>query len=315
MTMKTMFADFNAMTEAGHVSLATRGSQSDIERTGARPGDWAWLSDGELIFGAKLAIDDRYGLVGVLDWDTLVHLDDEGLGYDRVTGELNPLLMKDPPSTEDEPRIFQLLTQLEHVAPAHIRDASPGMLAFRRSLALRQMNKLGLALLEMKEARIVRPYDPNVVFIYLDLLRQKDMSSAVEQAEIIARSPTLPALVLSACINILATHAEQTPNDQFESIAETVFALGRRFDQAPDLDQVEDSLVALSYFNRGMVHLRAGRIPQARLAFESAQRIYPVGPMLDQLASLETFDQHAREVASCVREIAERWFPTMTVAA
>jgi len=72
--MKTMFADFNAMTEAGHVSLSTRGSQADIERTGARPGDWVWLSDGEVIFGAQLAIDDRYGLVGVL-----------GLGHPRAS--------------------------------------------------------------------------------------------------------------------------------------------------------------------------------------------------------------------------------------
>jgi len=73
--MRTIYADFNATTEAGHVSLTTVGSQEDIACAGLRPGDWAWLSDGDLIVGAQLAIDDRHGLVGVADWETLVHLD------------------------------------------------------------------------------------------------------------------------------------------------------------------------------------------------------------------------------------------------
>jgi tetratricopeptide (TPR) repeat protein len=313
--MKTIFADYNAATESGDLCLNFSASQKDIAVAQLRPGDWAWLSDGEVIVGAQLAIDDRYGMVGVPDWDTLVHLDEEGADYDHVTAELNPLLTKEPHSIQDEPRILRLITQFERVAPPQIRDAYQGMFAFRRALALRQMNKLGLALLEMKEARGVQPDDPNFVFIYLDLLRHEDISSAVEQVEVIARSTTLPALVLSACINILATHAEQTPNDQFESIADRVFVLCRRFDEAPDLDRVENSLVALSYFNRGMVHLRAGQISQARQAFESAQRIHPLGPMLDQLASLQTYDQNAREVARSVRGIAERWSPMTTVAA
>jgi len=314
--MKTIAADFNAMTEAGHVCLTTRGSQEDIAHAGLRPGDWAWLSDGELIVGAQLAIDDRYGLVGVLDWDTLVHLDDEGAGdFNRVRAELNPLLTKEPPSDEDEPRIFQLLTQMEHAAPPNFGDASGGFFHFRRALALRNMRKLRLALLEMTEARRARPDDPQFVFVYLDLLRLEDLPSAVAEAETIAESPRVPALVLTACINILATRAEQMPDDRFESIAERVLALCRRFDQAPDLDQAGLSLKALSYFNRGFVLLRAGRISPARQAFESAQQIYPAGPMLDGVAGLQTYDRHAREVARNVRGIAERWVPTSTVAA
>jgi len=93
--------------------------------------------------GAQLAIDDRYGLVGVPDWDTIVHLDDEGAdNFDRVRDELKPLVTKEPPSMEDEPRILQLLTQLEYFAPPHLRDSLPEMLAFRRALALRHMGKL-----------------------------------------------------------------------------------------------------------------------------------------------------------------------------
>ena len=33
-----------------------------------------WLSDGEATFGARLAVDEKYGLVGVPDWDTVVNL-------------------------------------------------------------------------------------------------------------------------------------------------------------------------------------------------------------------------------------------------
>ena len=135
--MRLISADFNAMTEAGHVRLTLPCSREDILRMGLGPGDWAWLSDGEVLVGAQLAIDDRYGLVGVPDWDTLVHLDEEGADdFNRVSAALNLLLKGEPPSIEEEPRILELLTQLEHVAPPQIKDASPGTFAFRRALAL-----------------------------------------------------------------------------------------------------------------------------------------------------------------------------------
>jgi formylmethanofuran dehydrogenase subunit D len=102
--VKTIFADYNAKSEAGHVCLTTRGSQEDILRLGLRSGDWVWLSDGEVVVGAQLAVDDRYGLVGVPDWDTLVHLDDEGAGdFEGIKAELNPLLSKETRSSEDDP--------------------------------------------------------------------------------------------------------------------------------------------------------------------------------------------------------------------
>ena len=55
--MKTIFADFNAMTEAEQVCLTTRGSQKDIGERGIQVGDRVWLSDGELLVGAQVAID------------------------------------------------------------------------------------------------------------------------------------------------------------------------------------------------------------------------------------------------------------------
>jgi hypothetical protein len=313
--MKTIFADFNATTEAGHVSLSTRGSQEDVDLAGAQPGDWIWLSDGELILGAQIAIDDRYGLVGVPDWDTLVHLDGDDLSYETVSAQLALLLTKEPHSVDDEPEVFRLVTQLECVMPNHVNNGAPGMLAFRRALSLRQMGKLGLALWEMEEARRACPENHDLVAVYLDLLRREDLPSAVAEAESLTEVLELPAVILSACINILAARAEQTPDDEFPLMANQVFGLCERFDRAPDLADAGASLIALSHFNRGMVHLRAGRISQARQAFETAQRIYPVGPMFDQIARLQTYDQNARKVASIVRSIAEQWEPSTIAAA
>jgi hypothetical protein len=74
--MKTIYADFNAMTETGQVCLSTRGSQKEIDEQGVQVGDRVWLSDGELVVGAEMVIDPRYGIVGVPDWDTMINLDD-----------------------------------------------------------------------------------------------------------------------------------------------------------------------------------------------------------------------------------------------
>ncbi|HKI16804.1 MAG TPA: tetratricopeptide repeat protein [Isosphaeraceae bacterium] len=314
--MKTIFADYNAATESGYLCLGFKASQAEIAEAHLEPGDWAWLSDGEVVVGAQLAIDDRYGLVGVPDWDAIVHLDEEGASdVERVRAELNPLLTKAAPSIEDESRILELLAQLDHFGPANITDAAPGMFAFRRALALRRMGKLGLALVEADEARRASPDDERVLFVCLDLLRLEDLPCAVKEAERIANCPTVPAQVLAACINILATQAEQVADGEFESVAGRVLDWCQRLDQAPGRDQAGESLLGLSYFNRGLVHLRAGRISQARQSFERARQIYPAGPMLDEAAGLEIYDRHTREVASRVRAIAERWSPPTPIAA
>jgi tetratricopeptide (TPR) repeat protein len=304
------------MTEAGHVSLATRGSQEDVARAELGPGDWIWLTDSEVLVGAQLAIDDRHGLVGVPDWDTLVHLDEEGADdIARLRAALNAFAQGEPQSADYERRVFELLAQLEHFSPPDLSGSTPAALPLRRALALRQMGKLGLALVEIEEARRERPDDPVVLFVQLDLLRLENLPSAVKEAEGIADRPSASALVLAGCINVLASQADQTADDQFEPIAERVLALCRRLDQAPDRDQAGERLLALTEFNRGIVHLRAGRITQAQDAFRRAQLIYRDGPMNGSIAALETYDRHAREVARSVRMIAEQWSPQTPVAA
>ena len=193
--MKTIFADYNARTEAGDICLTTQGSREGVERIGVQRGDWAWLSDGEVVVGAQLAVDQRYGLVGVPDWDTVVHLDDEDANDpEQIRRSLLPLLNKVTFSESDEPRVYELLTQWELVSPEETLDASRGYFPFRRALALREMEKPELALLEMTEARAIAPDDPERLFVYLDLLRVVDLPRpSLKPSD--GSSPDLPAVL------------------------------------------------------------------------------------------------------------------------
>ena len=56
--MKTIFADYNAATESGHLRLTFDVSQVAIRNAKLHPGDWAWLSDGE-VFGRRSVEDGR----------------------------------------------------------------------------------------------------------------------------------------------------------------------------------------------------------------------------------------------------------------
>jgi tetratricopeptide (TPR) repeat protein len=305
--MKTIFADFNAMTEAEQVRLTTRGSQEDILSSRLRPGDWTWLSDGELLVGARLAIDPRYGLVGEPAWDTLVHLDTEE-AHDRqhVESELQRLMKLESPSVEEEAQFFRLSTQLERVAPPESVSVRGSYFAERRALALLELGRNGLAMLEIEAARLDRPDDPRVNFIYLELLRRENFPRAITEAESFANSPNTPAVVLSACIYILATSADEASDEQFRQIAARVLEWCDRLDRAPDLGGVDPPLIALTFFNRGLILLRSGRRDQAQIAFGHAHEMYPINPALEEATRLNVYDHHAREIALRAREIAER---------
>src|SRR4051812_16703812 len=99
--MKTIFADYNAMTEAEQIRLNCPGSEADIRDAGVGPGDRVWLSDGEVLVGARLEVDPSYGLVGTPVWETLVHLDDtDAADYRRHWAELQSLLQLPGKTTE-----------------------------------------------------------------------------------------------------------------------------------------------------------------------------------------------------------------------
>jgi tetratricopeptide (TPR) repeat protein len=301
--MKTVCADYNAMTESEHFRLNFRGSQEDIERAGLRPGDWAWFSDGEVLVGGQLRNDPYWGLLGVPVWDTLVHLDDEdALDFRQRWSELQTLLGQPGRSAEDETRIFQLLTIFERFAPPEIRAVTPpGYLALRRAGALHSLGQHELALLEVEEARRARPDDPDVGFFYLELLLRVAPDRAAREAESLAEAAGVPAPVLAACINIWSAAAEQVADGMFEPIGRRILEWSDRFESAPGRDGVRASVLAQFQFNRGLILLRLGRIGEARRALELAHATNPEEDAIDEAQGLVAFDDRARGIAARLR--------------
>jgi tetratricopeptide (TPR) repeat protein len=301
--MNTIFADYNATTEAGHVRLTCPGSADDIRSRALHPGDWAWLSDTEVVVGAQLAIDHDYGLVGIPDWDTLIPLDEEDVrDFEVVRTELLRLHQERRRSRDEERRILQLLTAFEFLAPREeVGALPPGYFSSLRAATLDQLGKPELALIEVEAARRLGSTDPDDARLLLGILRRLDLPRARREAEALASDPDVPADVLAECINVLATHADSLPEDQFESIADRILAWADRFDRAPGREQVPALTLALLQFNLGMALLRLGRVEAAREALRLARAVDPIFAGIDEATHLTAYDQHARDLAARVR--------------
>ncbi|MGO9597770.1 MAG: hypothetical protein ACLP7Q_07195 [Isosphaeraceae bacterium] len=295
--MTPVFADFNAMTETGQVRLNCQGSRDDLRAGGLHPGDWAWLTDGELIVGGKIDSSPEDGVVAIPDWKTLVHLD-EPYEAEVVYQELRPLLERPDLDFDDLWRAFRLLTICERVAPPAVLSGTPsGYFSFRRATMLLQLQELDLALVEILEARRLEPGRPNHDFLFLEILREVNLPKAIRTVEEFALNPALDAKVLAGCIHVLATHADQLADEAFQVIAQKILEFADRFDHAPSRDRIPASILALVQFNRGLVQLRQERLEDARRWLDLASTTDPTAPELVQARNFTSFDEHAREIA------------------
>ena len=301
--MKFIDVDFNAMTEEHQIRLTLPCSEADMQRLGIRPGDWAWLTDSEVLVGARVDEDPIWGVVGTIHWDTLVHLDDdEATDFLHIWAELQGALQPPEGVAVEASRIFQLLTIFEKIAPANVKAAtSPGYLSYRRSAALLSFGEPELALIEVEEALQARPHDSKNIYLYLELLRKIDPDRAAIEAEALAESGTVNALALVACINIASTVADRLSGERFDPLGRKILEWSERFESAPGRDRVHASLLAQVQLNRGLALLRLGRREEARRAMELAHAADPSVPAIDPSESL---DARALEVAEQVRSRA-----------
>ena len=296
--MNPIFADFNAMTESGQVRLNCRGSQDDLRAADLHPGDWAWLSDGELMVGGRIDTSTGAGVVAVPDWKTLVHLDDPQ-DVAAVWQELTDLLKRENPSVDELWRVFQLLTIFERIAPPAVASQSrPGYFSFRRAVTLFQLQQLELALIEIQEARRLVQGHPNDDFLLLEILRRANLPQAIHEAEELAANPDLDAKVLAECIHVLATHADHLADHQFQAAAETILGLVERFERAPGRDRVRATDLALVQFNRGLILLRLGQNAEAQRSLALAHATNPTVPEIDEAKDWTSYNQRAREIAA-----------------
>jgi len=307
--MKPIFADFNASTEWGHVRLNCQASQADIRDAGLVIGDWAWMSDGELILGGQLVSDGRGGASGALRWNTLVHLDDDDAkDFRKVRDDLQRVIQSGPSTDVDaETAAFQLLTIFEAIAPPETNFASlRWYYSQRRAIALHTMGELELAMIEIEDARRAKPDDPNLDAFYLEILRKIDPIRSVSEAEFRAEDESVGVAVLAACINIWTSISDSVPDYRFDAISRRILGWIERFDRALDREPDRDSASALVFFNKGLVLLRLGRRDDARVAFERAHSADPFEPSINEALRLEVFDDRAPKIAA---EFRDKLFP------
>ena len=298
--MKTIFADFNAITETERVCLTTRGSHEDLQRLGIHVGEWVWLSDGELVVGAEVGEDSRYGVVGIPDWRTLVHLDEvQKQDFPRVRDELFRLTQVPNLSSSDQWRLFQLLTVYESIAPPDaLRQGRPGFFSFRRAATLLLLGQLPLAQVEIDEARRLDPGNANDDTLYLEILRRSDLPRAVREAHAMTADSNLTAGLLAECIHVLATHADMLDDGPFQAAADEILNLASQFDRAPGRDQVRAADLALVQFNRWLILLRLGQTGEAQRSLALAHTTNPTHPEIGQAKDWTAYNQPAREIAA-----------------
>lgn len=302
--MKTIFADFNAMTESDKIRLTSSGSEMDVRQAGAKPGDRVWLSDGEVLVGARLETDPAYGLVGVPAWGTMVHLDGSDAGsIPQVLSELRELLQRLDQSIESEARVFQLLTRLDQIAPPELMAVvPPGYLPLRRARALYFLGQFGMALHEVEVALREQPDDSDLIYFHLELLLREDPDEAVIRAREEAEKPDVTAPALAACIDVFAAASEQVPDQEFSQVGRQILEWTDRFEAAPGRDRVRASVLASVQFNRGLILLRLGQINEAQATIRLAHASDPKEQIFDEASRLDAFDDRARRISARFRE-------------
>lgn len=305
----TIFADYNAIADPDLVRLGFPAAEEQMRRAGVIANDWGWLSDGEVIVGARIRRDPRLGLVGQPDWKTLVHLDDEEASdFPRLWSKLQRSLRDPGRSAEQEADVFRLLTVFEEIAPPEVKAAvPPGYLPLRRAGALYSLGDLGLALHEVRAAIRERPDDPELVYCHLELLLRDDPDRAAREAGLEAEKGDVPAPVLAACIDIWSAAGAQASDDSFGPIADRIVRWASRFEVASGRGQVRASILAGVQFHLGLTLLRQGRTNQARDAFRLAQATDPNEASFAEAADLDAFDDSAIRIAARLRDRPLSW--------
>ena len=189
--MNPIFADFNAMTESGQVRLTCQGSQDDLRAGEILPGDWVWLTDGEMEVGARVEEDNEGRTYGVPAWDTLVYLDPEPeLSFPTVWSELERLLDLDGRTSKDESRVLQLLTWFLALVRSEAKEAiPPGFTEYLRAAVLHALGHYELALQEALKATASNSANEKYLYLYLELLRRTGPHSSTSRGSSSCQRP------------------------------------------------------------------------------------------------------------------------------
>ena len=173
------------------------------------------------------------------DWETLVHLDDEESPDLPKLGNALRVLLSQPGRTKDEEwRVFQLLTIVELLAPPEATsNGRPGYFPFRRAATLLLLGKPELALREIEEGAGSALEMPRAITSSSKSCAGRTCSVPASKPRRLRRCRTSPPALLAECVNILATHADNLPEDQFPPVAERILDWAER-SSAPGRERI-----------------------------------------------------------------------------
>ncbi len=237
--MATIYADFNACAADGRIWLDTVGSKKSLAQTGARPGDWVWLSDEELRVGGKIE-EGESGLVASVAWETLEELDlgdEDPRDLQEASLQFHELI--DQPESQRDYR--QILRVLPRIEPA-LAEA-PGQANFLRAMAAFNLGYPGLALLAIEDALREKTDDPDFLFFRLILLQRSDQDRARQEAERFIAIRGLPAPLLAACISVFAARVPDLQGEERRRLVRRILGLTSRFDLASGRHTLSNEIV------------------------------------------------------------------------
>jgi len=297
--MKTIDADFNALTDEARVRLGTRGSRQSMASQGVRAGDWVWLTDGDLFAGARVVDDPVEGRVGEPAWETLA---DVSLlpdwPADRLFEEYRR--RRDAPGSDPDDIRWQL-AMLHRLAQLRSADGcvSLGPIHFDRALCLRALHQDRLALAELDPALRQDPDNSNYQWLWLDLLSRVDLDRALVEARQHANTPGVSAQVLAVCVQILGAFLEAQSEAAFRKEFPTLLEWAERFQAASERDEPPVSARVMVLLYVGLAKLRAGRSEDAVRDFDALLEMTDDSELKDavrQLTRNPCYDDQARQL-------------------
>ena len=296
--------DYNAATPSGSLWMDFPHTRRVLDEIDARPGDWIWATDTEVLVGAQLDVEPTYRLVAVPHRRTLVHLDDYDVSdVARFAADFKDALRPQHRTLEDEERAFRMLMVWSNkMAPPVVREASLVPMVRATVAALFPMGECRLILATVAQSGPELRDDPYLVSCHLKALHLVDPGRAAAEVRTWAADPATDALVLAACIDIATAKSELVPDPTFGPMSRTILDWIGRFDRAPGRDQVSSVPLSHIHFNRGLILLRLGIREEAREAFRLAHQINPNEPAIVVALALEVHDERAPLIAAPYRD-------------
>jgi tetratricopeptide (TPR) repeat protein len=299
-----IWADFNSRTEDDRVSLETRGSRESLAKTPVSPGEWVWLSDGDIRVGAQVEQRDGH-LYARPVWETMEDVVPPGdPRLNEIPAEEALKALEKSRTREGFPAdvVFRLAPYLPR---------KHGYLDFLRSRAARSLGYTALALAAIEDALTAVPSDGSYFHHRVRLLRDLDIEKAVQAIEPVLKGQRSDVLAIVACVEVLGDLA-RTETDEARSISHDSDILRVTSALTPaSFAGLPNSVRAQVHLARGFAYSHLGNRPEARRELDEARALNPREPALLIARALEVYpsDQAAEDFHAALQFSSSFYWP------